>query len=96
MYWKEDELVIISFGKLTYCNIMLDPEFKNKEKFVKLLNNQIEYEDVRGVCLSEIKFLKLLIDYNANTQEKIRFDVFGCGFDLITLANGCIGTLEEW
>ncbi len=96
MYWEEDELVIISFGDLTYCNIMLDPEFKNKEKFVKLLNNQIEYEDVRGVCLSEINFLKLLIDYNLDTQEKIRFDVFGCGFDLITLANGCIGTLEEW
>ncbi len=95
MYWEEDELVIISFGDLTYCNIMLDPEFKNKEKFVKLLNNQIEYEDVRGVCLSEIRFLKLLIDYNLDTQKKIRFDVFGCGFDLITLKGGSIGTLDK-
>ncbi len=95
MYWEEDELVIISFGNLTYCNIMLDPEFKNKEKFVKLLNNEIEYDDIRGVCLSEIKFLKLLIDYNLNTQEKIRFDVFGCGFDLITIQGGCIKTLDK-
>ncbi len=95
MYWEEEELVIISFGNLTYCNIMLDPEFKNKEKFVKLLNNQIEYDDIRGVCLSEINFLKMLIDYNLDTQEKIIFDVYGCGFDLITIANGCIGTLDK-
>ncbi len=88
LYFGSEELVIISCETLTYYIIVLDSEYRDYQKFTSLLNNTMKDLDVRGVCLNQISDLKLQIDYNVNTQEKISFTVGYGGFDILQISGG--------
>ncbi len=92
LYCELDDIVVISFGDLTFCNIILDPAYKNKDKFVKLVKNKIDYTDIRGVNLAspELTELNLKIDCNVNTKQEILFNVYVYGFEEYKVANGYI------
>jgi hypothetical protein len=90
LYWESDDLVIISFNNLTFCNIILDPEYKNKDKFVKLIKNKFKPNDIRGVNFSSISKIKLKIDCNVNTRQNIFLNIYTYGFDEYQIAGGII------
>lgn len=88
LYFDPDDFIIISYESLTYYNIVLDPEYRDYNKFTSLLKNKLKDLDVRGVCLNEISDFKLQIDYNVDTQEQISFTVGYGGFDVLKIASG--------
>ncbi len=90
LYWEPDDLVIISFGDLTFCNIILDPEYKNKDKFVKLIKNKFKSNDIRGVNFSSISNIKLKIDCNVNTRQNIFLNIYSYGFNEYQIAGSSI------
>ncbi len=96
LYFDLDDLIIITYESIVYYNIVLDPEYRDYNKFTSMLKNTVkdmDVEVVRGVCLDQIFDLKMQIDYNVDTREQINFTVGYGGFGILRIMSGMAGLI---